>query len=97
MDERDEGLARTPTAAWLAEQEAKQAAYEARRRAWTRRLKPRDGTGEDAVEDTAEPSPTAPGTTATGQDGRAARRRVPARAGARPAAGALPVLKPGVR
>ena len=75
MDEQDEGLTRTPTAAWLAEQEARQAAYEARRRAWTRRLKPRDGTEEDAVEDTAEPSPTATG--ATGQDGRAARRRAP--------------------
>ena len=75
MDERDEGLARTPTAAWLAGQEAKQAAYEARRRAWTRRLEPRDGAGEDAVEDAAEPSPAATG--ATGQDGRAARRRAP--------------------
>lgn len=46
---------RTPTAAWLAEQEAKQAAYAARRRAWTHTLARRAMPEADAVEEAAEP------------------------------------------
>ncbi len=41
MDGQTEAPNATPTASWLAEQEAKQAAYAARRRAWTLRLKHR--------------------------------------------------------
>jgi hypothetical protein len=75
MDDQGEGLDRTPTAAWLAEQEAKQAAYAARRHAWTRRLRPRDTPEEDAIEDAVEPSSAATG--AIDQADRATRRRAP--------------------
>ena len=70
-DQGEEGLDRTPTAAWLAEQEAKQAAYAARRHAWTRRRRPHDTPEEDAVE------PSSATTGAIDQAGHATRRRSP--------------------
>ena len=76
MDDQGEGLNRTPTAAWLAEQEAKQAAYAARRWAWACRLMRRASPEEDEVEETAE-LPPASGTDAAGQAGRMTRRRAP--------------------
>ena len=62
MGDQDKGLDRTPTAAWLAEQEAKQAAYTARRRAWTR-TPARLGMPEaDGTEEAAEPPAAEAGT-----------------------------------
>ncbi len=78
MDDRGEDLDRTPTAAWLAEQAAKQAAYAARRRAWVRRLGRGATPEEDGAEETAGTSP-ASGTDAADQAGRTTRRRAPPR------------------
>jgi hypothetical protein len=76
MDDWGEDATRTPTAAWLAEQEAKQAAYAARRRAWARRLGRGASPEEDEVEETAG-LPPASGTDAAGLAGRMTRRRAP--------------------
>ena len=46
----------TPTASWLAEQEAKQAAYAVRRRAWTLRLKHCAPPDDDEADEPAAPS-----------------------------------------
>ena len=58
MDGQTEAPGAMPTASWLAEQEAKQAAYAARRRAWTLRLKHR-AMPDDEVGELAVPSPAA--------------------------------------
>jgi hypothetical protein len=57
MDEHERPLPTIPTAAWLTEQEAKQEAYAAKRRAWVQKL------GHDTVPDEEEapdPSPSPP-------------------------------------
>jgi hypothetical protein len=69
----------TPTADWLAEQEAKQARYAARRRAWTRMIDRRampEADGPDAPEEPAQAVPVT-GTAAEGggQAGKARRAR----------------------
>ena len=58
----------TPTAAWLAEQEAKQARYAAQRRAWRRVLDRRAMPEADGPDAPGEPVPAAPasGTAADG-------------------------------
>ena len=60
-DEADRPI--TPTAAWLAEQEVKQARYAARRRAWTQALERRVMAEGGKADEPAEPEPAA-GTTA---------------------------------
>ena len=68
----------TPTAAWLAEQEAKQAAYAARRRAWLRRFGRHDPAGyDDALEETAAPVPLAGGRAVAESTGLRERKRSP--------------------
>ncbi len=92
MDGQTEAPGATPTASWLAEQEAKQAAYAARRRAWTLRLKRRALSDEDEADELAVPSVAA----GDGAPPRCGRPRHPAatgaRHGARPAAVAVRVL-----
>ena len=56
MDGQTEAPGAMPTASWLAEQEAKQAAYAARRRAWTLRLKHRALSDDDEADELAVPS-----------------------------------------
>ena len=58
MDGQTEAPSATPTASWLAEQEAKQAAYAARRRTWTLRRKHR-ALSDDEADELAAPSPAA--------------------------------------
>ena len=59
MDSQTEAPGAMPTASWLAEQEAKQAAYAARRRAWTLHLKHRAMPDDDEADGPAAPSPAA--------------------------------------
>jgi len=68
----------TPTAAWLAEQEAKQAAYAARRRAWLRRIGRHDPADhDDALEEIAAPVPPAGGRAVVESAGLRERKRSP--------------------
>jgi hypothetical protein len=62
MGDQGKGLDRTPTAAWLAEQEAKQTAYAARRRTWTHTLARRAMPEADGAEEAAEPPAAEVGT-----------------------------------
>ena len=75
MGDQGKALDRTPTAAWLAEQEAKQAAHAARRRAWTHTLARRAMPEADGAEEAAEPAAAEVGT--ANQVGRTVRQRRP--------------------
>ncbi len=94
MDGQTEAPGAMPTASWLAEQEAKQAAYAARRRAWTLRLKHRALPDDDEADELAVPSPAAGDGAPPAATGHATRPRR-ARHGARPAAVAVRVLSFG--
>src|SRR5690349_6887394 len=76
MGDQGKALDQTPTAAWLAEQEAKQAAYAARRRAWTHTLARRRARPEaDGAEEAAEPPAAEVGV--ADRAGRTAKQRRP--------------------
>ena len=75
MGDQGKGLNRTPTAAWLAEQEAKQAAYAARRRAWTHTLARCAMPEADGAEEAAERPAAEVGT--ANQAGHAVKQRRP--------------------
>jgi hypothetical protein len=76
MDGGTEAPGATPTASWLAEQEAKQAAYAARRRAWTLRLKHRAvPDDDDEADEPAVPSPAAGDGAPPAATGHASRQR----------------------
>jgi hypothetical protein len=78
MGDQGNALNRTPTAAWLAEQEAKQAAYAARRRTWTHTLARRAMPEADRAEEATEPPATEVGTTnQVGHTGKQRRPRGP--------------------
>jgi hypothetical protein len=74
MDEERKSPRVVVTEAWRKEQRAKRAAYEARRRAWTRLLESGSEAGDD---ETAAPGEPAAGIAETGA------RTVPARRGRR--------------
>ena len=76
MDGGTKAPGATPTASWLAEQEAKQAAYAARRRAWTLRLKHRAvPDDDDEADEPAVPSPAAGDGAPPAATGHASRQR----------------------
>jgi len=75
MDEQEIPPRMLPTAAWLAEQEAKQEAYAAKRRAWVQKLaRDPDAEEDDGPEPPPPPSrtPSSP-TTMQGSPARRAR------------------------
>jgi hypothetical protein len=72
MDERGKPPLTTPTAAWLAEQEAKQAAYAARRRAWAHAVVGQDGAS--AEEPPESPAPTSASSAPASEPPAASRR-----------------------